>query len=166
MLHTGASRPATEPRAASFDWRIDVLTLSSFFLNFAFVTFVLAFQVRRIIAQLAASPEAKKEKGLIRGQGEDVLPGFSGSRAWCGELGRPCPMLPSNPWLSSFWERLEGGRGDLVRSLGSSVFILEVPVSEEGERLPSWPVSYMLDSPSAMVAPKSSASLCSLELLT
>lgn len=34
-------------------------------LNFAFVTFVL-FQVRRIIAQLATSPEAKEEKDLIR----------------------------------------------------------------------------------------------------
>lgn len=105
----------------------------SVFLNFAFVTFVPSFQVRRIVAQLAASPEAEKEKDLIRGQGEDVLPGFGGSRAWCGELRRPWPGVLSSPWLSSFCEKLEGGRGDLV-TLGSSTFILEAgvyPVSEE-----------------------------------
>lgn len=66
--------------------------------------------------------------------------------------------------------RLEGGRRDLLRPLNFSQFIPETgvyPGTEERERLPSQPASYVVDSPSAAVAaPMCSASLCSLELLT
>lgn len=65
------------------------------------------------------------------------------------------PVLCSLPAFSSplsvrGWKT----RGDLVRSLSSSEFIPEAgiyPGSEEGKRLPSRPVSYVVDSPSGVV---------------
>lgn len=86
-----------------------------------------------------------------------MLLGLGESRPGVENLGGPvlCSLSAfSSPLTVRGWKT----KGDLVRSLGSSEFIPEAgiyPGSEEGKRLPSQPVSYVVDSSSGAVVASS-----------